>query len=985
MFARLFKLPALSFMMSAAVISTVNAQADYTLFESGHVRPMAISPDGNWLYVCNTPDAHLEAYVLTGSGATHVYTIPVGLEPVAVAHRPPPNDNEVWVVNHLSDSVSIVDTSVAPPRVVRTLHVGDEPRDIVFASGKAFITTAHRGQNTPWQDGDYDIPGIGRADVWVFNAANPGAGMGGTPITVVNLFGDRPRALAASPDGTRVYASVFRSGNQSVAVSEGHVCNGSGTCSWAGTTYPGGRPFPEFNFQGTVSRETGLVVKFDAVSGEFRDELNRNWNPAVPFSLPDQDVFEIDAAAATPTQLGAVSGIGTILFNMIVNPANGDVYVTNTDANNRVRFEGHGDYVGIIGGKTPGEPASVRGNIAQSHVTVLDASGDSVITPATEFSVVPRHLNSHIPYGVEPTPGGIEAKSVATPVEMAISSDGNTLYVAGFGSNSVHIYDTTTLKNGTFDPLTTEIINLPTSLPLGIIGGASGLALDEARGRLYVTSRTTNETYIYNATTKALIDTLTPHNPEPPEVTDGRPFLYDAKLTGSNGEASCSSCHIFGDMDDLSWDLGDPDAIPFANNNPKPEQSSQAPNINGLPDPLPFDALKGPMTTQSLRGMVNAGPMHWRGDRTGPACASIDVNRDPACETQAFNAFNVAFPGLVGRDEGQLATADMDAFTTFALRLTYPPNPIRALDNSLTPQEQAGSDLYSGRITDIVATCNGCHVLDRGPGFFGTSGGSTFESETMEFKVPHLRNAYQKVGMFGMMPSSFFPSAPGTPMGPQVRGTGFLHDGSVATVFDFLSADVFDQIQPPIQNVGLSDTEQRDLEAFIMAFDSDLAPIVGQQVTLTDTNLTDVEARIDLLIAEGSTQFTETNQLHCELVVKGVISGERRSWLKVGGDSYVSDKQTETNWTKADLLAAATVPGQALTWTCMPPGSGFRMGIDRDRDLLWDNDDPFADFFNSPDCGVGPTTPAGSVGSLLFLVVLGVFARRLTVGRRQRS
>ena len=68
-----------------------------------------------------------------------------GMEPVSVAAR---NDNEVWVVNHLSDSVSIVDLSASPAKVVRTLLVGDEPRDIVFAgtggTNRAFITTAHR-------------------------------------------------------------------------------------------------------------------------------------------------------------------------------------------------------------------------------------------------------------------------------------------------------------------------------------------------------------------------------------------------------------------------------------------------------------------------------------------------------------------------------------------------------------------------------------------------------------------------------------------------------------------------------------------------------------------------------------------------------------------------------------------------------------------------------------------------------------------------
>ena len=63
------------------------------------------------------------------------------------------------------------------------------------------------------------------------------------------------------------------------------------------------------------------------------------------------------------------------------------------------------------------------------------------------------------------------------------------------------------------------------------------------------------------------------------------------------------------------------------------------------------------MTTQSLRGLVNMGPQHWRGDRQGDS-------------TAAFNAFNVAFPGLVGRDEGELSVADMQKFTDFALELT---------------------------------------------------------------------------------------------------------------------------------------------------------------------------------------------------------------------------------------------------------------------------------------------------------------------------
>ena len=100
----------------------------------------------------------------------------------------------------------------------------------------------------------------------------------------------------------------------------------------------------------------------------------------------------------------------------------------------------------------------------------------------------------------------------------------------------------------------------------------------------------------------------------------------------------------------------------------------------------------------------------------------------------------------------------------------------------------------------------------------------------MEFKVPHLRNAYQKVGMFGQMPSpAFFPDAPGVFMGDQVRATGFLHDGSVATVFNFLGASAFSTNHR---------ARRAGLEAFIMAFETDLAPIVGQQVTLTERRAT---------------------------------------------------------------------------------------------------------------------------------------------------
>src|SRR6185436_17059286 len=182
--------------------TTPSPPPPFTLFESGQVRPLALSPDKQHLFAVNTPDNRLEVFQIQQDQLVRKASIPVGLEPVAVAAR---TDHEIWVVNHLSDSISIIklDDDLTSGHVERTLLVGDEPRDIVFAgpqNRRAFITTAHRGQNIPF-DPQLSTPGIGRADVWVFDATALGAALGGAPLTIVTLFTDTPRALAVTHDG----------------------------------------------------------------------------------------------------------------------------------------------------------------------------------------------------------------------------------------------------------------------------------------------------------------------------------------------------------------------------------------------------------------------------------------------------------------------------------------------------------------------------------------------------------------------------------------------------------------------------------------------------------------------------------------------------------------------------------------------------------------------------------------------------------------
>jgi hypothetical protein len=321
----------------------------------------------------------------------------------------------------------------------------------------------------------------------------------------------------------------------------------------------------------------------------------------------------------------------------------------------------------------------------------------------------------------------------------------------------------------------------------------------------------------------------------------------------------------------------------------------------------------------------------------------------------------------------------MRKFTDFILEITYPPNPTRNIDNSLTEQQQAGRDFYFGNKSDTFFNCNGCHVLDpdgnrefpevKKLGFFGTDGQFSFESESQFFKVPHLRNFYQKVGMFGMAPPPpsspppfdplqvaplgsliFAPLANNGPMGPQVRGFGFLHDGSVDTVFRFLNGAVFATREPgaipsldprtPLEMVpdpgnvgGLSlapegIAQRRALEAFLLAFDSNLAPIVGQQVTLTKHNAAVAGPRIDLLMALADVH-------ECDLVAKNHLGG----FLYIGEGKFRSSRRGTPmipNWL---LRAAAHLKHGEITYTCVPPGSGKRIGIDRDEDGVLDSDD----------------------------------------------
>ena len=982
-------------------------QKYFVSFESGAVRPIAKSNDGKFVYMTNTPNHSLDVFEYDAfDRLAPKHSIPVGVEPVAVAVA---GNGDVWVVNHISDSISIVKFDRDIPYINRTLLVGDEPRDIVFANDRAFITTAHRGQHRS-HPSIADVPGAGdpnlhtpstpRADIWVFNSNQLGESLGGDPVQIIELFGDTPRALAVTPDEQTVYAAVFYSGNQTSVVHEAVLCYGfdddvfgSQPCNTMdgirspnglkNGQLPGGRAGPGVNKDGVPQPWASMIVKYDEEKQQWLDTQGRNFSNGIRFSLPDNDVFAIDAS--TLNQKSVFQHVGTTLFNMAVNPINGNLYVTNTEANNATRFEGPG----ITGGST------VQGNIAKSRITVIQPNANTVY---------PRPLNRHIDYRALKAPTDVKQHSIANPTQIAVSKNGKTLYVAALGSNKVAVYNTDELENSNlWDNIGPEFDAAASSdNHISITGGPVGIALNEAKQQLITYTRFDNSLVVTDLITKTELQRINLTTPETHNLIAGRPFLYDAERSSSNGEASCASCHVFGDTDHLSWNLGNPDASNTLNPQPFPTfkfsslgcdfvgpdepSCSLLEVINGDGNRKTIASMKGPMFTQTLRGMSTHGHLHWRGDRSvGYFGNDTEQTLD---EKTSFKNFIVAFEGLLGLDIALPESVngnnkspdvlalehDIDQFADFMLSVQMPPNPIRGLDNALSESAKIGRNFFLGaRRSDGLASdshangpepdgvnCEGCHGLDAAEGFFGTRGEVAHGGEIQILKVPQLRNLYTRVGMFGLPDrDGFLPSHTRRHQGDQIRGFGFLHDGATDQLLNFLKGGVFDNGEEPCSqdltsdhgcelNAGLvgipNETVRQGLVDFMMEFESDIAPIVGQQITLSEQSNTAHHNRLDLLEQRAATPFASkilgSNITECDLIAKGIINHQAVSYLYDHNTTvYQPDSKLGQKLSSRKIRELALNKSNTVTFTCLVPGAGVQMALDANLNGIYNQDE----------------------------------------------
>ncbi len=375
--------------LRAALLSAVAVTAcaglpptPFTNFETPHVYPLDITPDRGRLLAVNLPENRLEIFSLTTGRPRFERAIPVGLDPVAVRAR---TSDEVWVVNHVSDSISIV--SLSAGTVVATLFVGDEPTDVIFAGTpqRAFVCLSQLNQ------------------IKVYDPAALSA-----PPTTLNIEGEDPRALAT--DGVRVYAAIFESGNKTTALPR-EVVSSPLKSPYVGAPNPPpnrGTTFePPINPQLTAPPPVGLIVRQQA-DGRWLDDNNGDWSPEVHWQLHDHDVAIIDANSLA---VSYATGLMNLNMSLAVRPG-GEVTVVGTEALNEVRFEPvvNGIFLRVRMGRFNG--AAPAGT---SHVD----------------------LNPHLDYQVRWLPPTPRAESIGDPRAIVWNAAGTVGYIAGMGSNNV--------------------------------------------------------------------------------------------------------------------------------------------------------------------------------------------------------------------------------------------------------------------------------------------------------------------------------------------------------------------------------------------------------------------------------------------------------------------------------------------------------------------------------------------------------------------
>ncbi len=728
-------------------------------FESPHVHPLALSPNERWLVAVNSHAAGVEVFELVNGIPEHRQSLYTGIDPVTVRFR---SDDEVWVVNHLSDSVTIL--SIPSGDLLGILPTHDEPADVIFSekANKAFVSCSQVNELLAYDLGDLE--------------AEP---------EVLSIRGEDPRALAASSDGRYVFAAVFESGNGSTVLGGGRATSdmlayppnvvNDPRGPYSGVNPPpnkGDEIYPKFIFR-DKDLPVSLIVRKDA-EGRWMDDNQGDWTRFVSgdladasgrvegWDLADHDIAIIDTLT---NEVRYARSLMNICMAIDVNESNGSITIVGTDATNEVRF-------------TP----NLKGTFLRVKQATVRLKPDGSVETLSNTD-----LNPHLDYSVPTIPQEQRDLSIGDPRAVTWTRQSNKAYIAGMGSNNVVVMG----RNGN---------RLLGGGTIEVGEGPTGLALNQGEDRLYVLNRFEGSISVIETSTNTEIERVSYFDPTPKVIREGRRHLYDTHKNSGLGQASCASCHVDGRMDRLAWDLGEPQKTPEKRRRIVDHFDKSA---NFRSETVYFDRMKGPMVTQTFQGLLtsfsNRGQsFHWRGDK------------------DSFEDFNPTFEDLLG-DDTQLTHIEMREFMDFLQTLSFPPNPYLKIDHSLPekielPNQTAvvdgevvampagdpirGAEIFlSERLGHFEGRrCVDCHQ-NSGTGYNSPSAPTVTDLPALtqsEFKPSQLRNLYEKVGFDASSSSS-------------LSGFGYLHDGSMDSLHRYLSQPQFEgvaDLQPVADSIA---------------------------------------------------------------------------------------------------------------------------------------------------------------------------------------
>ncbi len=351
------------------------AEVGHPEFASPHVSPIAVT--GGSVFVVNTPADTVD--VIDAASRRIVARVHVGIDPVGIGVRP--DGKEVWVSNHVSDSVSVIDAEPGSPTYLQVVAtVGDfdpetratrfdEPVGIAFASNeKAYVALSSENQ------------------IAVVNVATREV------EKTLDITAQDPRAIAVR--GDRLYVIPFESNNR--------------------TQLSGGN----------ADEIDGDLVTFDAWEHSVRVNNVLSLGHVVDIvkhpDVPDRDLYVFDTE--TDELVEVVDTVGTLLYGLAVDSTD-SVFVAQTDARNDVN--------GRSGTKKHGL-AELENRAFLNQLTRIDFRDGAAAAP---------HFIDLEPLPPEhPEPG----MALATPFGIQISDDDSTLVVTAAASDKLFTVDATT-------------------------------------------------------------------------------------------------------------------------------------------------------------------------------------------------------------------------------------------------------------------------------------------------------------------------------------------------------------------------------------------------------------------------------------------------------------------------------------------------------------------------------------------------------------